>query len=82
MQRATLGKSGSEAASQLQSRITRALSSNSLVNTMVMTATIQYILTAAQSLGCQVYFKKSRLTILGLAAALFCENEPSFVRLQ
>ena len=59
MQRAILGKSGSEAASQLQSRITRAFSSNSLVNTMVMMAAIQYILTAAQSLGSQVYFKKS-----------------------
>ena len=47
MQRATLGKSGSEAASQLQGRIARAFSSNSLVNTMDMTATIQYILTAA-----------------------------------
>ena len=34
MQRGTLGKSGSEAASQLQSRIARAFSSNSLVNTM------------------------------------------------
>ena len=42
MQRATLGKSGSEAASQLQGRITRALSSNSLVNTMDMRAAIQY----------------------------------------
>ena len=55
MQRATLGKSGSEAASQLQGR---AFSSNSLVNTMDMTAAIQYILTAAQSLGSQVYYKK------------------------
>ena len=75
MQRATLGKSGSEAASQLQSRITRAFSSNSLVNTMDMTAAIQYILTATQSLGSQVYYKKSRMTILGLAGELFCENE-------
>ena len=49
MQRAALGKSGSEAASQLQGRIARAFSSNSLVNTMDMTAAIQYILTAAQS---------------------------------
>ena len=57
MQRATLGKSGSEAASQLQGRIARAFSSNSLVNTMDMTAAIQYILTAAQSLGSQVYYK-------------------------
>ena len=44
---ATLGKSGSEAASQLQGRIARAFSS---VNTVDMTAAIQYILTAAQSL--------------------------------
>ena len=34
MQRATLGKSSSEAASHLQGRIARAFSSNSLVNTM------------------------------------------------
>ena len=74
----TLGKSGSEAveaASQLQGRIARAFSSNSLVNTMDMTATIQYNLTATQSLGSQVYHKKSRMTILGLAGVLFCENE-------
>ena len=50
MQRATLGKRGFEAASQLQARIARAFSSNSLVNTMDMTAAIQYILTATQSL--------------------------------
>ena len=59
MQRATLGKSGSEAALQLQGRIARAFSSNSLVDTMDMTATIQYILTSAQSLG-------SRFTIKSL----------------
>ena len=75
MQRATLRKSGSEAASQLQGRIARALSSNSLVNTMDMTAAIQYILTAAQSLGSQVYYKKSRMKTLGLAGVLFCKNE-------
>ena len=43
MQRATLGKSGSEAASQLQGRITRAFSSNSLVNTMDMKAATHVI---------------------------------------
>ena len=75
MQRATLGMSGSEATSQLQGRITRAFSSNSLVNTRDMTAAFQYILTAARSLGSQVYYKKSRMTILGLAGVLFCENE-------
>ena len=75
MQRATLGKSGSKAASELQGRTPRAFSSNSLVNTMDMTAAIQYILTAAQSLGSQVYYKKSRMTILGLAGVFFCENE-------
>ena len=75
MQRATLGKNGYEAASQLQGRLARAFSSNSLVNTMDMTAAIQYILTASQSLGSQVYYKKSRMTILGLAGVLFCENE-------
>ena len=75
MQRATLGKSGSEAASQLQVRIARAFSSNSLVNTMDMTPAIQYILTAAQSLGSQVYYKKPRMTILGLAGVIFCQNE-------
>ena len=41
MQRATLGKSGSEAAPQLQGRIARAFSSNGLVNTMKMTAAVQ-----------------------------------------
>ena len=51
------------------------ISSNSLVNTMEMTVAIQYILTAAQSLGSQDCYKKSRLTILGLADVLFCENE-------
>ena len=74
MQRATSGKSGSEAAWQLQGRIARAFSSNSLVNTMDMTAANQYILTAEQSLGSQVYYKKSRVTILGLAGVLFCET--------
>ena len=68
-----MGKSGSEAAPQLQGRIARAFASNSLVNTMEMTAAIQYILTAAQSLGSQN--KKSRMTILGLAGVLFYENE-------
>ena len=67
MQRVTLGKSGSVAASQLQGRIATAFSSNSLVNTMDMTAAIQYIFTEAQSLGSQVYYKKSRMTILELA---------------
>ena len=67
MQRATLGKSGSEAASQLQGRIARAFSSNSFVNTMDMTAAIEYILTEAQSLGSQDYYRKSRMTVLGIA---------------
>ena len=75
MQWATLGKSGSEAASQLQGQIARAFSSNSLVNTIDMTAAIEYILTAAQSLGSQDYCRKSRMTTLGLAGVLFCENE-------
>ena len=75
MQRATLGNSGSEAASQLQGWIARAFSSNSFVNTMDMMAAIQYILTAAQSLGSQDYYRKSQMTILGLAGVLFCENE-------
>ena len=72
---ATLGKSGSKAASQLQGGIARAFSSNSLVNTMDMTAAIEYILTAAQSLGSQHYYRESRMTILGLAGVLFCEND-------
>ena len=75
MQRATLGKSGSEAASQLQGRIARAFSSNFFVNTVDMTAAIEYILTAAQSLDSKVYHKNSRMTILWLAGVLFCENE-------
>ena len=80
MQRATLGKSVSETASQLQGRIARAFSSNTLVNTMDMTAAIQYILTSAQSLGSQVYYKKSRMMILGLAGVLFCENEQAHTK--
>ena len=75
MQRATLGKSGSEAASQLQGEIARAFSSNNLVNTMDMMAAIENILTAAQSLGSHDYYRKSRMTILGLAGVLFCENQ-------
>ena len=75
MQRATLGKSSSEAASQLQGRKARAFSCNSFVKTMDMTAAIKYILTAAQSLGSQDYYRKSRMTILGLAGVLFCEND-------
>ena len=66
MQRATLGKSGSKTASQLQGRTARAFSSGSLVKTMEMTAVIQYILPATQSFGSQDYCKKSRMTILGL----------------
>ena len=42
---------------------------------MEKTVTIQYILTAAQSIGSQDYYKKSPMTILGLAGVLFCENE-------
>ena len=42
---------------------------------MEMKAAIQYILTAAQSLGSQDYYKKCRMTILGLTGVLFCENE-------
>ena len=55
MQRATLGKRGSGAAPQLQGRIARAFSSNSLVNTMEMTAAIHYILAAAKLLGSRNY---------------------------
>ena len=47
---------------------------NSLVNTVKVTAAIQYILTAAQSLGSQDYYRKCRMTILGLADVLFCGN--------
>ena len=59
MQRATLDKSGSKAAPQLKGRIARAFSSNSLVNTIEMKAFIQYILSAAQSLGSQDYYQVS-----------------------
>ena len=75
MQRATSGNSGSEVASQLQGRIARAFSSNSLVNTMDMTAATEYILTAAQLLGSQDYYGKSQMTILGRAGVLFYKNE-------
>ena len=77
MQRATLDKSGSETAWQLQGWTARAFSSNGLVKTLEMTAVIQHILTAIQSFGSQDCYKKShrRMTILGLAGVLFCENE-------
>ena len=75
MQWATLGKSSSKTASQLQSRTARAFSSKTLVKTMEMTVVIQYILTATQSFGSQDYCKKSRMTILGLAGVLFYENK-------
>ena len=81
MQWATLGKSGSEAASQLQGRLARAFSSNSSVNTMDMTVAIQYILTAAQSLGSQVYYKKCRITILGLAGVLFLRKRTGIYKM-
>ena len=42
-----------------------------------MTAAIQYILTAAQSLGSRDYYKKSPVTIRGLSGVLFYENEQS-----
>ena len=72
MQRTALSKCGAEAAKQLQGRTARAFSINSLVNTMEMAGAIQYILAAAQSLGSQDHYKVS---ILGLAGVLFCENE-------
>ena len=75
MQRATLGKRGSEAVSRLKGRIPRVFSSNSLVKTVEMTAFIQYTLTAAQSFGSHDYYNKFLMTILGLAGTLFCENE-------
>ena len=59
MQWATLGKSGSKAALQLQGWIARALSSNSLVNAINMKAAIQYILMSAQLLDSQFYYKVS-----------------------
>ena len=49
-----LGNQSSFDGSTLQGPIARAFSSNSLGNTMDMTAAIQYILTAAQLLGSQV----------------------------
>ena len=75
MQWAALGKNGSGTALQLQDRIASSFFSKSLVNTMEMTAAIQCILTAAQSLGSQDYYKKSRITTLGLAGVLLCENK-------
>ena len=42
---------------------------------MDMMAAIQYILTAVQSLGSQVYYKKSRMTVLGLAG--YCSAKTS-----
>ena len=75
MQRATLGKIGSETASQLQGQTARAFSRNNLGITVEITVVIQYILTEIQSCGSQDYCKKSRMKILGLAGVLFYENE-------
>ena len=44
------------------------------MNTIDITAAILYILTAAQSLGSQDYYRKSRMTTLGLADVLYCET--------
>ena len=77
MQRVTLGKSGSEAAPYLQGRITSAFSSNSLVNTIEMTAAIQYILTAALYYTTytytDVYTGQPQAPKCGLTGALFLE---------
>ena len=51
MERATLGKCGSEAGSLLYGQTARVFSSYSLMKTMEITAVIQYILTAAESFG-------------------------------
>ena len=75
MQQATLGKSGSKTASQLQGRTTRAFFSNSLVRTMEIRAFIQYSITATQFFGSQDCYKKSRMTIPGHLGVLFCEDE-------
>ena len=75
MQWATLGKSGSAAASQLQGRIARAFFQQQFGEYHGYDGCYLDILTAAQSLGSQVYYKKSRMTILGLAGVLFFENE-------
>ena len=40
-----------------------------------MVTAIQYILTAAQLLGSQDYYKKSEMMILGFAGVLFCVNK-------
>ena len=42
---------------------------------MEMTAAIQYILTTGKIIRLSGLQKKSRMTILGLAGVLFCENE-------
>ena len=63
-----LGQERSEAPPLLQGRIAISFSSNSLVNTMEMTAAIQHILTAAQSSGSQDYYERSRRRYLGLLA--------------
>ena len=50
------------------------------MNTVKMTTAIQYILTVAQSLCSQDYYKKSRMTIFGLAGVLCCENEQAWIK--
>ena len=75
MQRATLGKSGFETASQLQGRTARAFSINSLGKAIQIMTVIQYILTATQSFGSQNYCESSRMMIFGLAGVLYYQNE-------
>ena len=58
---------------QLRNHNARVFCSNVLAKIQEMTAVIQYILTSAQSVGSQIYYDKSLMTIPGLAGALFCK---------
>ena len=81
MQRATLGRAGATLArAALRQFASYKVDSESIFQQRFGEyhgddGCFQYILTAAQSLGSQDYYKKSRMTILGLAGVLFCENE-------
>ena len=72
MQRSTLGKSGSEAAWQLQGLIARAFSSNSLVNTMDMT-----ILGLAGVLFCENEQAQTKLIIICSEQNTYLEAQES-----
>ena len=75
MQWATLGKSSSEAASQLQGRIARAFFQQQFGEYHGYDGCYSVYFGTSKIVRLSGLLKKSRMTILGLAGVLFCENE-------